>query len=136
MMIGHRRVLLRGPVLVGFNELFDAAHGDPSTPAPYVKVKPARVGDTLLPFACPHCEAVRPEMVSPKTSIGYWDRLRRFSWCPRCRKRYILDGRGAPLATKLEIGATSAPAIVECGGKTSIVGGKKTVDGLKLLGRP
>jgi hypothetical protein len=130
-VFGHR-VLLRGPVLVGFNELFDAAHGDPSTQGPYVKVKPARIGNTLFPYACPHCDAVRPEMVKPETSVGYWDRRRGFSWCPRCRKRYILDGRGAPLSGKIEIGATHAPAIIERNGKTVI--DAKPTDGFKLLG--
>lgn len=132
MMIGHQRVLLRGPALVGFFELFDAAHGDPQTPAPYVKVKPARIGDALLPFACVHCGAVRPEMVKPKTSVGYWDQRRGFSWCPRCRKRYVLDGRGAPLAGKIEIGATHAPAVIERNGKVVI--DAKSTDGLQLLG--
>lgn len=131
MEVFGRRVLLRGPVLIGFNELFDRAWGEPTT-TPLVTVKPARIGDALLPFACPHCNAVHPEMVKPKTSVGYWDKERGFSWCPSCRKRYVLDGRGAPLADKLEVGATHAPAVLECDGKVVI--DVRPADGLQLLG--
>lgn len=132
MEIFGSRVLLRGPVLVGFQELFDRAHGDPETPAPYVKVKPALVGGVLLPFACAHCGAVKPEMVHPKRRLDYTDG-RGFSWCPACRKRYILDENGAPLAGEIEVGATHAPAIIERNGKV-VIDVKPTTNGLQLLG--
>jgi uncharacterized Zn-finger protein len=132
MYLGHRRLLLRGPVLIGFNEMFADASGREDTPRPYVTVKPALVGGVLLPFECPHCEAVKPEMVHPKRSQDYKDE-RGFSWCPGCRVRYVLDEKGAPLAEGVEVGATHAPAVIERGGKTAVIGGRST-DGLKLLG--
>ena len=133
MNLGHRRVLLRGPSLVGFFELFDNSCGDPSTPLPYAKVKPAVVGGVLLPFACPHCGAVKPEMVHTKRALNYKDG-RGFSWCPACKKRYFLDEKGAPLSGEIEVGATCAPAVVERGGKITVVSGRTASDGLQLLG--
>lgn len=132
MHIGNRRVLLRGPVLIGFQELFDDARGDSHTPRPYLTVKPALVGGALLAYPCPHCDAVRPEMVHPQRRFNYRDETRGFSWCPACRKRYILDDKGAPLSTELGVGATYAPAIIERDGKVVLI--EKPVDGLNTLG--
>jgi uncharacterized Zn-finger protein len=126
-------VLLRGPVLIGFNDLFAESSGR-EEPGPYVKVKPAVIGGVLLPFPCPHCSAVKPEMVHPRRSLNYKDEGRGFSWCPACRKRYVLDDKGAPLADEIEVGAMHAPAVIECGGKVAVIGGRIVSDGLKLLG--
>lgn len=108
------RLLLKGPVLVGFDELFDAAYGDPNTPRPYAKIAPTRIGKVLLPFACPSCEGV----IHSSTIDKHTDLQRRFSWCPHCRKRYVLDAKGIK-------GDVCAPAQVEVGGKKFIVSPKK-----------
>lgn len=107
------RKLLSGPVMLGFATYFDGAFGDPSTPRPYAIVRPASVGGILLPFPCPHCEAVRAEAVDPLKRDGYADKDRGFSWCPACQGRYVLDLNGVPLAKSLPAGATHAPAQVD-----------------------
>ena len=108
------RLLIQGSVLVGFAEFFDKAWGDPKTPRPYPKVTPARIGASLLPFACPHCGAESEDAVN-KRRDGYRDPQRGFSWCPVCSLRYIVVYEGAPLVDKLEPGAKSAPALVDRG---------------------
>lgn len=128
----RRRTLISGPVLIGFAELFDRSYGDPRTPRPYPRVTPARIGNSLLPFPCPHCGAVQPAVIDPQTRKGYWDRERKHSWCPSCLGRYDINQKGAPLSKPIEIGATSAPAIVERGGKTEILA--ESVDSLGMLG--
>lgn len=129
----RRRVLIPGPILVGFSELFDQAHGDPKTPLPLPKVIPSRIGSVLLPFSCPHCSAVRSAVIDPKTRLGYHDKERGFSWCPACQKRYVICPEGTPLTSALPKGATHAPALVERGGKTEVVG-LLAEDGLDVLG--
>ena len=129
-----RRILLSGPVLVGFGDVFDRSFGDPSTPRPYPRVTPSRVGGVLLPFPCPHCSAVRPVVVDRKKGAGYYDDERGFSWCPACRKRFVVDTKGMPLEHKLEPGATHAPARIERSGKVSVVGLLTSGDGLDVLG--
>jgi hypothetical protein len=116
---------------VGFFELFAESSGREDTPRPYVTVKPAIVGGVLLPFSCPHCDTVKPEMVHPKRSANYKDE-RGFSWCPACRMRYVLDENGAPLSGDIEVGATHAPAVLERDGKKLILLDKD--DGLNTLG--
>lgn len=105
--------LLRGEVLLGFQALFDDAHGRGDTPWPYPIVTPSTIGPALLPFACPHCGEVRPEIVDPARYKEYRDAARKFSWCPACRCRYYVDRRGMSLAVSLSAGATSAPARVD-----------------------
>jgi hypothetical protein len=118
--------------LVGFFDLFAESSGR-EEPGPYVKVKPAVVGGVLLPFACPFCGVVQSTAVDKKKWTDYAD-ARGFSWCPACRKRYVLDGKGAPLAEEIAVGATHAPAVIELGGKMAVIGGRTTASGLKLLG--
>lgn len=128
-----RRRLIPGPVLIGFNELFEQSFGDPTTPTPYLKVKPAKVGGALLPFPCVHCGEVRAELVHPHKHRGYRDPSRGFSWCPACKKRFIIDYNGAPLSDSVPAGSDSAPALVEDGnGKIAVVEAPK--DGLNTLG--
>ena len=115
------RALLPGPVLLGFADFFEAAQGDPRTPQPYPRVVPSAVSGVLLPFRCPHCGKVRPEAVDPRKRGGYGDPARGFSWCPACGGRYVLDGRGTPLAEALPPGAACAPAKVERGGKVAVL---------------
>lgn len=124
------RRYISGPVLLGFAEAFDASRGDPNTPRPYVTVTPSRLGKTLLPFACPHCEAVSSEAVDPETRSVYLDRDREFSWCPVCRGRYVLQLSGAPLAAAVRPSDGFAPARVLRGAVTV----KRRQHGLDLLG--
>jgi hypothetical protein len=118
----RRKLLIPGPVLVGFSALFDQAHGDPRTPRPYVKVTPTAIGGMLVPFPCPHCGAVRSAVIDPKTRLGYHDKERDFSWCPACRKRYVINPKGAALVGALPPGATHAPALVERAGISEVIG--------------
>ena len=129
----RRKVLIPGPVLVGFSEFFDRSYGDPRTPRPYPKVTPSCVGGVLLPFPCPHCSAVRSAVIDPKKRLGYFDKERDFSWCPSCQGRYEIIPEGQPLIGTLPAGATHAPALVERGKKTELVG-MIGADGLDVLG--
>lgn len=133
----RRRILLPGAVLVGFAELFDRAYGNPDTirnkDGSYIKVTPARIGFALLPFACPHCGAVRPEAVDMKRGRRYCDEERGFCWCPACQGRYILNTEGRPLDSELPAGATHAPALIERDGKAKVVD-KLDDNALDLLG--
>jgi len=114
--------LIPGPALLGFADLFDGAYGDPKTRAPYPLVTPSSLSGVLLPFPCPHCGDVRPEMVDPKKRAGYSDPERCFFWCPTCRGRYVLSSQGMPLAEGLPAGATAAPARIERrGGKVEML---------------
>jgi hypothetical protein len=117
---------------VGFFDLFAEASGREEI-GPYVKVKPTCIGGVLIPFQCPFCGTVQRTAVDKKKWTDYADE-RGFSWCPSCRKRYVLDGKGAPPAEEIAVGATHAPAIVELGGKVAVIGGRKHTNGLKLLG--
>jgi hypothetical protein len=128
-----RRILIPGPPLIGFADVFDAGHGDEKTPRPYPEVTPSRIGYALLPFACPHCGAVKCEAVDPKRRDGYRDKQRGFSWCPACRKRYVLNTEGMPLPKSLPAGADHAPARIERGDKVEIAGAR-VEDGLTMLG--
>jgi hypothetical protein len=112
-LVRRPRLLISGPVLLGFSTLFDSAWGSPLTPKPYPKVTPSRVGDVLLPFACPWCKEVRSAVIDRKTRLGYHDKERDFSWCPSCRGRYVINPKGQPLSSSLPAGATHAPALVE-----------------------
>lgn len=87
-----RAALIPGPVLLGFAMAFDEAYGKPGRGLPPV-VTPARVGGILLPFACIHCGAVRPEPVNSQAG-KYQDPVRGHSWCPSCRGRYVLNRLG------------------------------------------
>lgn len=128
----RRRILIPGPVLIGFSELFDRAHGDPKTERPYPKVTPSRMGSVLLPFACPHCGEVRSEVVDPRRREHYYDRDRDFGWCPACRKRYVIDFKGTPLVASISAGAVAAPALVERNGTTKAL--DVPDDGIDALG--
>jgi len=129
----RKRILIPGPVLVGFSELFDEAHGRSNTPRPYPKVTPSKIGDVLLPFSCPHCHQVRSAVVDRRTRLGYRDADRDFSWCPACRGRYVINPEGTPLVKALPAGAIGAPALVEHKGKTKILN-VQPESGLDVLG--
>ncbi len=129
----RRRYLIPGPVLIGFGEMFDRSYGDPKTPLPYVRVTPTKIGGVLLPFPCPHCDEVRSVVVDSKRKDHYRDSERGFSWCPACRKRYVINPEGQSLVGELPAGATHAPALVERCGERRMVGLPKA-DGLNLLG--
>ena len=121
------RPLISGPVLVGFGRLFDAAWGNPKTPGPYPKVTPSRVGDTLLPFQCPHCGKVRSVVVGKK-KMRYFDPVRGFSWCPGCKGRYIVNYRGMELIGEFDPKAVHAPALVERSGKVETIGNESALE--------
>lgn len=106
------RRYISGPVLLGFAEAFDASRGNPNTPRPYVTVIPSRLGKSLLPFACPHCETVAPDAVDSETRSMYLDKDRKFSWCPVCHGRYVLRLDGAPLSCAARLSDGFAPACV------------------------
>ena len=53
----RRRLLLPGPVLMGFADLYDAAYGNPCPPDKMPVVTPTLIGGVALPFPCPHCGA-------------------------------------------------------------------------------
>ena len=126
---------IHGPVLVGFDLLFDRSYGDPSTPRPYPRVTPTAIGGKLIPFPCPHCGAVRPALLHDKRGPGYTDHDRGFSWCPACGGRFVLDRRGRALARKLAVGAEWAPALVERKGESPrLVGGHDPFESLVVLG--
>jgi len=116
-----------GPPLLGFADAFDEAYGRSDTPKPYPKVTPSKVGNTLLPFPCPHCDVVCPVMITQRRA-AYCDAKREHCWCPNCRKRYILDVTGQSLSVLLPPDATFAPACVN--GKLK----KPQIAGLTLLG--
>lgn len=109
--------LLSGTPLLGFAQAFDSVHGDENTPWPYKVVIPSAVGSALLPFNCPYCNTVCNELVDPSKRTHYYDKLRKFSWCPcpDCRKRFFVDRKGMPLVKALPAGATVAPSKVEEG---------------------
>jgi len=132
--IRSRRLLLSGPVLIGFGAIFSESSGRGNTPFPYPKVTPTIVSGVLLPFPCPHCTEVRSAVIDAKTRLGYFDKERGWSWCPACRGRYIVNPKGTPLAKDLPAGATHAPALVERAGKTEVVGLLAAADGLVMLG--
>jgi hypothetical protein len=133
-IVRGRRVLIPGPVLVGFAEFFDRSYGNPKTPkvnGGYPIVTPSKIGQTLLPFVCIYCDKV--QSVDPKQVTDYTDNQRGFSWCPSCRGRYVLDTNGQPLTQDLPPGAEYAPAVVRSGEETRVIG-KSTKDGFTLLG--
>lgn len=126
-----RRRLLPGAVLVGFAPLFDAAWGNPCPPHQIPTVAPSCIGGVALPFPCPHCGAVRPEMADGRRT-AYRDPQRGFSWCPACRGRYRLEA-GAPLPVPLAPGAQAAPCRVTVGGVCWIIDIQNQADDLDLL---
>ncbi len=129
----RRRLLIPGPVLIGFGQVFDQSYGDPRTKLPYPRVTPSCIGAVLLPYPCPHCKAVRSQVIDPKTRLGYYDAERKFSWCPSCRGRYVVNPKGTPLTKSLPPGVDHAPALVERGGKSEVIG-LLTGHGLDSLG--
>lgn len=128
----RRRKLISGVPLLGFAEAFDGASGDPTTMKPYPRVTPSRVGAALLPFQCPHCGAVRNELVKPASREYYHDQSRGFYWCPACRKRFELNLDGVPLPEDLPAGALFAPSQVDRGGDMSWM--LSSEEGFHLLG--
>ena len=135
MATRKRKVLLPGPVLLGFGEIFDRSYGDPRTKKPYMRVTPSTVGGVLLPFECPHCGEVRAAVIDRKTRLGYADKERGFSWCPACQGRYVIKPEGTPLIGELPAGAAHAPALIERGGKREVIGlHAKNEEALTALG--
>lgn len=127
---------IRGVPLLGFATAFTEINGRDDTPLPLPVVTPSRMGGILLPFACPHCSAVRSEPVNPRKRRLYHDDEGGFSWCPACRCRYVLILQGLPLAAPLPAGAESAPAQVVRNGVTETTAARPPhfTDSLNLLG--
>lgn len=128
----RRRQLLPGPVLLGFATLYDAAWGTPCPLEKMPMVAPSCIGGVALPFPCPHCGAVRPEMADPQQRGAYCDPARGFFFCPACRGRYRLEA-GAPLPVPLRVGAQAAPCRVRLGGASWILDLQSMADDLDLL---
>ena len=114
-----------GTPLLGFAEAFDEAYG---RPGPTPRVTPSRVGEKLLPFACPHCAAPVGHNV---VMLGYLDPNRGHRWCPSCRGRFTLASAGTPLVGALARGAKVAPALVDCEARGEIL---RDAGALFLLG--
>ena len=116
-------------------DIFDRAHGSPKTPRPYPNVTPSTMCGVLLPFPCPHCGEVRASVIDRKTRLGYYDSQRKFSWCPACDGRYVIEPEGTPLIGELPAGATHAPALVTRGEKREVIGlHAKNEEALTVLG--
>ena len=98
----RRRLLLPGPVLLGFADLFDAAYGRPCAASEIPLVTPTAIGGALLPFSCPHCGAVRPQMATAQGRAEHSDPQRGFYFCPACEGRYRL-APGAPPAAPIDL---------------------------------
>lgn len=96
-------MLIRGAPLLGFHGVFDGDYGSPSTPRPYPRVKPARVGGKLLPFRCPHCDKPAPEHVGARAR-DYLDPVRGHSYCVGCRGRFVIDRRGRTVVGQIDVG--------------------------------
>lgn len=120
-------------VLMGFATLCDAAYGRPCPPHKVPTVAPTALGGVLLPFPCPHCGEVRPEMVDPAKRQAYRDPQRGHLWCPGCRGRYHLDVLGTPLPAPLGPGAACAPCRVTVGGASWILDLQSEADDLDFL---
>lgn len=128
-----RRILLSGPVLLGFADLFDAAYGRPCPPSEIPTVTPSAIGGAALPFPCPHCGAVRPQMVDKEARAEYADPERGFFFCPACEGRYRL-GASASLPAEVHPGDAAAPCRVALGGASWIVMMNSMADDLDFLG--
>ena len=111
----EQRVWLAGPTICGLWGMFEDNFGLSSTPTPYARVTPSRVGDALLPFHCPGCGGV----------IDFSDAARREAfhdtrsghdnyWCPRCGARFEINDAAAAASGAVTIGADgAATSIVE-----------------------
>ena len=129
----RRRALLPGPVLLGFGALFDADWGRPCKPSEIPTVTPTTIGGQVLPFPCPHCGAVRPQMADPRARAEHRDPVRGFCICPACQGRYRLDPAGMPLPAPLQVGARCAPCRVTVGGVSWILDMNSEADVLDFL---
>jgi hypothetical protein len=111
---------LSGPSICGFFGLFEADYGDPSTPYPYCRVTPSRIGSALLPFKCPRCEKA-VDFTNPDTRECYHDtrkigtKQRNNYYCPCCGCRFFLNLSGMPFKGDLDVlgCATSAVETIE-----------------------
>lgn len=128
----RRRLLLPGPVLLGFADLFDAAYGRPCAASEIPLVTPTAIGGALLPWPCPHCGAVRPQMATAQGRAEHSDPQRGFYFCPACEGRYRL-APGAPPPVAIAAGAHAAPCRVELGGVSWIIDMNRLADDLDFL---
>lgn len=133
-MSRRRRPPLGGPfVLMGFATLCDGAYGRPCAPHKLPTVAPTALGGVLLPFPCPHCGKVCPEVLDKERQAAYRDPIRGHSWCPSCRGRYHLDVLGTELPRPLQPGAACAPCRVTVGGASWILDLQSEADDLDFL---
>jgi hypothetical protein len=109
-------IYIPGPTVCGFHGMFERDFGDDTTPKPYARVTPSRVGGALLPFHCPSCEAV-VDFSDPARREHHHDSRETASgkndnyWCPSCSHRFYLNTKGKPF--KGTIDEHVAPAEVE-----------------------
>lgn len=110
---------LPGPTVCGFHGMFESDYGDPSSPKPYPRVTPSKVGSALLPFHCPCCDAVidfsdserREQFHDTRDDADDSGKPRDNYWCPCCGQRFLLNLKGKPF--KGNIDEHVAPAEVE-----------------------
>lgn len=111
------QVYLSGPSIVGLYGMFEENWGDPSSPKPYPRVTPTRVGAALLPFRCPRCETTI-DFSDPKRREHYHDTRRLGTgrrdnyFCPSCGMRFLLNDKGKQLEGKVSVDG-AAPSTVE-----------------------
>lgn len=108
---------IAGSSLVGFYGLFENDFGRPETETDMPTMIPSWVGNSLLPFRCPHCSGVPQALACPLTREKYKDTRpgRTNYFCPLCGGRFRIDLRGCPLPSPLEAGATVGPSQIQRG---------------------
>jgi hypothetical protein len=107
---------LSGPSVCGFYGAFESDYGDDSTPRPYARVTPTRVGSALLPFNCPSCDS-KIDFSDAKRRESYHDTRvlgtvkKDNYWCPNCDARFVLNKKGITLNGP--VSNDVAPSVVE-----------------------
>lgn len=106
---------IAGPSVCGFFGAFEQDYGTPPTGA-LPRVTPSRVGDAILPFNCPSCDA-KIDFSDRKKRESYHDTRVSGSakndnyWCPGCAARFKLNLRGKKFNGAVDNGV--APSTVE-----------------------
>ena len=112
--------LISGPSLCCFFGTFESDFGNETTDALHITITPSFIGNSLLPFRCPHCAGVPQALACPKTRKKYKDTRpgRSNYFCPLCGCRFKLNLQGTPLPSDIKAGAKVAPSKIEQEGRT------------------